>query len=433
MLVIRRLNSCSLSRRALKRHFSASAAAANQKNAPGGGDVAKAAPPKSALAPEEEAERGKKKSFAKELLLGRFDTDVLTFPEVLDKERHETLHEMLGPIERFFKEKGQSHSLLLIDMISNPYVFSLPVDSRKIDETGKIPPEVLQGLKDLGLYGQQVPQEYGGLGLNATEYARLQEIISLDGGIAVTLAAHQTIGFKGILLYGTEEQKKKYLPRFASGEWQAAFALTEPGSGSDAGSCKLKATLSRDGKSWTLNGSKIWISNGGTADFFTVFARTADDNIDENSTHKMTAFLVERGFGGVTSGKPEDKMGIRGSNTSEVHFDNVVVPAENVLGEVGEGFKVAVNILNSGRFSMGSAVAGGLRVGMALAAEYAVQRKQFGKPLMEFGLIKEKFARVAMQTYAMESMAYMTAGMLDGGDYENCAVEAAIVKVLSTS
>lgn len=209
----------------------------------------------------------------------------------------------------------------------------------------------------------------------------------------------------------------------------AAFALTEPGSGSDAGSVSTKATLSKDGKSWTLNGSKIYISNGGMAQFMTVFARTADDVVGENSSKRMTAFLVERDFGGLTNGKSEDKLGIRGSNTAEVFFDNVVVPAENVLGEVGDGFKIAVNILNSGRFSMGSAVAGGLRVGLAQAAEYAISRKQFGKPLMEFGLIKEKFARVAMSTYAMEAMAYMTAGMLDSGEYNDCAVEAAIVKV----
>lgn len=159
-------------------------------------------------------------------------------------------------------------------------------------------------------------------------------------------------------MYGTPEQKAKYLPRLASGELLAAFALTEPGSGSDAGSVSLKATLSKDGKSWVLNGSKIWISNGGTADFFTVFAKTADDIVTPDSPRRVTAFLVERSFGGVTSGKSEDKLGIRGSNTSEVFFDNVVVPMENVLGEVGDGFKIAVNILNSGRFSMGSAVAG---------------------------------------------------------------------------
>lgn len=157
-----------------------------------------------------------------------------------------------------------------------------------------------------------------------------------------------------------------------------------------------------------------------------------DDIVSETSPKRVTAFLVERGFGGVTSGKAEDKMGIRGSNTSQVFFDNVVVPVDNVLGEVGDGFKIAVNILNSGRFSMGSAVAGGLRVGMKAATEYAITRKQFGKPLMEFALIKEKFARIALHIYAMESMAYMTAGMLDSGEYENCAVESAIVKVYSS-
>jgi acyl-CoA dehydrogenase family protein 9 len=162
--------------------------------------------------------------------------------------------------------------------------------------------------------------------------------------------------------------------------------------------------LSPDGKSWLLNGSKIWISNGGTADFFTVFARTAEDVVTDKSSKLMTAFLVERSFGGITSGKPEDKLGIRGSNTTEVHFENTPVPVENVLGGVGDGFKVAVNILNSGRFSMGSAVAGTLKVYLGQATEYAITRKQFGRPLAEFALVKEKLARVAMQIYAMERL-----------------------------
>ncbi|XP_042311421.1 complex I assembly factor ACAD9, mitochondrial isoform X4 [Sceloporus undulatus] len=278
----------------------------------------------------------------------------------------------------------------------------------------------------------QIPEEYGGLGLSNTMYARLGEITSLDGAIAVTLAAHQAIGLKGILIAGTKEQKKKYLPKLASGEYIAAFCLTEPGSGSDAASIQSRATLSEDGKNFILNGSKIWISNGGIADIFTVFAKTEVVDKDGAVKDKITAFIVERAFGGVTHGKPEDKLGIRGSNTCELHFENTKIPMENVIGEVGGGFKVAMNILNSGRFSMGSASAGMIKKLIEMTAEYACTRKQFNKKLSEFGLIQEKFALMARKAYVMESMAYLTAGMMDKPGVPDCSVEAAMVKVFSS-
>ncbi|XP_069949119.1 complex I assembly factor ACAD9, mitochondrial isoform X3 [Cherax quadricarinatus] len=349
--------------------------------------------------------------FVKNLFLGKFDKKMLTFPEVLDRDQHELLHEMIAPIERFFIEK---------------------VDGAKIDKEASIPPETLQGLKELGLYGQQIPEEYGGLGLGATEYARIAEILALDGSIAVTLAAHQAIGLKGILITGNQEQKKKYLPRLACGEWTAAFCLTEPSSGSDAASIQSRATLSKDGKTWLLNGSKIWISNGGSADLLTVFAKTPEVQPNGEVKDKVTAFIVERGFGGVSSSTPEDKMGIRGSNTCEIHFENTPVPIENVLGEIGGGFKVAMNILNSGRFSMGSSGAGIMKKMIGWSMEHAVTRKQFGHHLSEFALIKEKFARMSVAVYAMESMAYITAGVLDSHKNADCSVEAAIVKVFSS-
>ncbi|KAK1339574.1 hypothetical protein QTO34_018127 [Cnephaeus nilssonii] len=272
----------------------------------------------------------------------------------------------------------------------------------------------------------------GGLGLSNTMYARLGEIVSLDASIAVTLAAHQAIGLKGIILAGSEEQKAKYLPKLASGEHIAAFCLTEPASGSDAASIRTRASLSEDQKHYILNGSKVWITNGGLASIFTVFAKT--NVVDSNGSvkDKMTAFIVERDFGGVTNGKPEDKLGIRGSNTCEVHFENTKVPIENVLGEVGGGFKVAMNILNSGRFSMGSAVAGMLKKLIEMTAEYACTRKQFNRSLSEFGLIQEKFALMAQKAYVMESMAYLTAGMLDQPGFPDCSIEAAMVKVFSS-
>uniref|UniRef100_A0A8C8Z9R9 Complex I assembly factor ACAD9, mitochondrial n=1 Tax=Prolemur simus TaxID=1328070 RepID=A0A8C8Z9R9_PROSS len=351
------------------------------------------------------------RAFAKELFLGKIKKkEVFPFPEVSRDELNE-INQFVGPVEKFFTEE---------------------VDSRKIDQEGKIPEETLEKLKNLGLFGMQVPEEYGGLGLSNTMYARLGEIISLDASIAVTLAAHQAIGLKGIILAGTEEQKAKYLPKLASGEHIAAFCLTESASGSDAASIRSRATLSEDKKHYVLNGSKVWITNGGAADIFTVFAKTEVANSDGSVKDKITAFIVERDFGGVTSGKPEDKLGIRGSNTCEVHFENTRVPVENVLGEVGNGFKVAVNILNSGRFSMGSAVAGMLKKLIEMTAEYACTRKQFNRNLSEFGLIQEKFALMAQKAYVMESMTYLTAGMLDQPGFPDYSIEAAMVKVFSS-
>uniref|UniRef100_A0A8C0NPI6 Complex I assembly factor ACAD9, mitochondrial n=3 Tax=Canis lupus familiaris TaxID=9615 RepID=A0A8C0NPI6_CANLF len=351
------------------------------------------------------------RAFAKQLFLGKIEKkEVFPFPEVSQDELNE-INQFVGPLEKFFTEE---------------------VDSERIDREGKIPNETLEKLKNLGLFGMQVPEEYGGLGLSNTMYARLGEIIGLDGSIAVTLAAHQAIGLKGIILAGNKEQKAKYLPRLASGEHIAAFCLTEPTSGSDAASIKTRATLSEDKKHYILNGSKIWITNGGIANVFTVFAKTQVVDSDGSVKDKITALIVERDFGGVTNGKPEDKLGIRGSNTCEVHFENTKVPIENVLGEVGGGFKVAMNILNSGRFSMGSLVAGMLKKLIEMTAAYACTRKQFNKNLSEFGLIQEKFALMAQKTYVMESMAYLTAGMLDQPGFPDCSIEAAMVKVFSS-
>uniref|UniRef100_A0A8C7BTW6 Complex I assembly factor ACAD9, mitochondrial n=2 Tax=Neovison vison TaxID=452646 RepID=A0A8C7BTW6_NEOVI len=351
------------------------------------------------------------RAFAKELFLGKIEKkEVFPFPEVSQDELND-INQFVGPVEKFFTEE---------------------VDSKRIDREGRIPDETLDKLKSLGLFGMQVPEEYGGLGFSNTMYARLGEIVGLDASIAVTLAAHQAIGLKGIILAGNKEQKAKYLPRLASGEHIAAFCLTEPSSGSDAASIKSRATLSEDKKHYILNGSKVWITNGGLANIFTVFAKTEVVDSDGSVKDKITAFIVERDFGGVTHGKPEDKLGIRGSNTCEVHFENTRVPIENVLGEVGGGFKVAMNILNSGRFSMGSTVAGMLKKLIEMTAAYACTRKQFNKNLSEFGLIQEKFALMAQKAYVMESMAYLTAGMLDQPGFPDCSIEAAMVKVFSS-
>ncbi len=300
------------------------------------------------------------------------------------------------------------------------------VDAAKIDRDQAIPPEVLKGLKELGLFGTLIPEEYGGIGLSVTGYARImQEISAIDSSLAVTLGAHLSIGLKGILLFGTHEQKKKYLPKLASGEEVAAFALTEPSAGSDAAAIQTRAEASADGSYYTLNGSKIWISNGAFADVFTVFARTSPK--EDGAKPRISAFIVERSMG-VKNGPNEHKLGIRGSSTTEIYFEDVKVPAENLLGESGRGFKVAMEVLNSGRLGLASGCVGlGKRL-IKMAVERCQERKAFGRPIGEFGLIKDKIATMTSDMFALESMTYLTTGLVDAkvSDY---SVESAICKV----
>ena len=229
---------------------------------------------------------------------------------------------------------------------------------------------------------------------------------------------------KGVLLYGTDAQKEQYLPRLASGELIAAYCLTEPGSGSDAGSIQTKAVKDSNGD-WILNGEKIWVTNGGIADFYTVFART------DSAGGKISAFMVERSFPGVSSGNKEDKLGIRGSSTTTVSFSDVKVPAQNLLGEEGKGFKIAMAILNNGRTGLGGGAVGGMKSCIALAAKQSVERKQFGQSIAEFGLIKKKIAQMTVDCFAAESAVWMVGHYIDSGcpDY---SIEAAISKVFAS-
>ncbi|KAJ8950302.1 hypothetical protein NQ318_021159 [Aromia moschata] len=242
---------------------------------------------------------------------------VFPYPNVLNEEQKETLQMLIDPVTKYFEE------------INDPF---------KNDAEEKVNDKSLNALWELGAFALQVPQDLGGLGLTNTQYARLVEIVGAhDLGVGIMLGAHQSIGFKGILLFGTPQQKANYLPRVSSGEF-AAFCLTEPSSGSDAGSIKSRAVLSPDGKHYVLNGSKIWISNGGLAEIMTVFAQTPiTDPKTGKTVDKVSAFIVERSFGGVTSGPPEKKMGIKCSNTAEVYYDNVQIPVENLLGGLGNG------------------------------------------------------------------------------------------------
>jgi acyl-CoA dehydrogenase family protein 9 len=302
------------------------------------------------------------------------------------------------------------------------------VDAARIDREHTIPAEVLEGMKELGLFGMIIPQEYGGIGLSSRSYARIvQEVAGHDASLAVTLGAHQSIGLKGILLFGTEAQKQKYLPKLATGENVAAFALTEPSAGSDAAAIQTRAERSADGN-YVLNGSKIWITNGGIADVFTVFARTSPP--ERGQKPKITAFIVERGMG-VRTGPNEQKLGIRGSSTTEVYFEDVHVPAGNVLGEPGRGFKVAVEVLNSGRLGLAAGSVGGCKRLLKMAVERVQERKAFGRPIGQFGLIMDKIAVMMAETFAIESMTYLTAGLVDA-QVPDYSLESAICKVYAS-
>jgi len=352
-------------------------------------------------------------SFVQNIFRGVVDTtQVLPYPNTLNEEERETLNILLPIAERVFLEKN---------------------DALKNDVLESIPDHTLDALKEVGGYGLQVPEEYGGAGLNSTQYGRLTEIIGAeDLGLGVFLTGHQGIGYKGILIVGNEEQKNKYLPDLASGKKMAAFALTEPASGSDASSISTRAVLSDDGKFWIMNGSKIWITGGGLADVFTVFAKTpVKDEKSGTTKDKITAFIVERKFGGVSNGPPEKKMGIKCSNTAEVHFDNTLIPIDNVLGGVGNGFKVAMQILNNGRFGMGTSLSGTMRHIITKTAQHVTNRVQFGSKLDVFGTIQEKLARMSMYHYANESMAYMVSGTMDSG-YQDYHLEAAVSKIFSS-
>ena len=374
-------------------------------------DAAKARQAKKEEALKKKATQSK--SFVQNMFRGIIHTEqAFPYPRVLDEEQAENLTMLVEPTEKFMSEVN---------------------DPAWNDANETTHPDTVQGLKELGAFGLQVPTDLGGVGLTNTQYARLTEIVGAnDLGVGIFIGAHQSIGFKGILLAGTDEQKAKYLPRLASGEDFAAFALTEPASGSDAGSIKTRAEPSADGKTWKLNGSKIWISNGGIAEVFTVFAKTpVTDPKTGTTTDKVTAFIVERKFGGVSHGPPEKKMGIKCSNTAEVYFEDVPVPAENVLGGVGNGFKVAMQILNNGRFGMAAALSGTMRAAIKKAVEHATQRNQFGARIDSFGAIQEKIARMSMVHYATESMAYMVSGIMDRG-YSDYQLEAAISKVYAS-
>jgi alkylation response protein AidB-like acyl-CoA dehydrogenase len=265
--------------------------------------------------------------------------------------------------------------------------------------------KLLDETAELGLLGASVPEEYGGMGVDLATDTAINEEIGKGHSFAASYAAHTGIGTLPILYYGTAEQKNKYLPGLVNGTIKAAYCLTEPGSGSDALGAKSKAVLSEDGKHYILNGQKMWITNGGFADIFTVFAKIDGD--------KFTGFIVDAKSEGISLGSEEDKLGIKGSSTRQVFFNNVKVPAENVLGEIGKGHKIAFNVLNIGRYKLCVLALGGSKAATTIATKYANERIQFNVPISSFGAIKHKLAEMAIKTYACEAATYRTAGLID--------------------
>lgn len=349
---------------------------------------------------------GQKQSVVGSLFFGEVDESlVFPFPNFSD-EQVEMAKEMTNAIDQFAKDN---------------------INAEKLDHEAKMPEEIIKGLSELGLMGLGVPEDFGGLGLDYSLYCRVfAQVASHDGAVATMIGAHQSIGYRALLNEGNAEQKAKWLPLLASGEVLAAFCLTEPGSGSDAYSIKTKAKDNGNG-TYTINGQKLWITNGGRAGFYSVFAKT-DHVIDGKTVEKISCFIVEKEMAGVSFGEKENKMGIRASETRAVYFDNVVVPKENIIGELGKGFKIAMNVLNSGRLSLGAGCVSGMKMILEMATNHAANRKQFDRPIGEFGLIQEKLTRMSANIYAAESMVYLSTGNMIKGmsDYY---METAVCKV----
>ncbi|MGB7280793.1 MAG: acyl-CoA dehydrogenase family protein, partial [Candidatus Acidiferrum sp.] len=298
-------------------------------------------------------------------------------------------------------------------------------------------PELMKKAGEVGLLGGGIPEQYGGAGLDKIATTVLTEKLSMYGGFAVTLGAHSGIGTLPIVYFGNEEQKKKYLPKLATGEWIGAYCLSEPQAGSDSQNSLTRAELNAEGTHYILNGQKMWITNGGFADVYVVFAKVNGE--------KFTAFIVERTFPGCKPGNEEHKMGIHGSSTTPVFLENCKVPKENVLHEIGRGHIVAFNILNAGRFTLGASCVGGSKHVLQDTSKYSKERKAFGKQIGDFGLMKEKLAEMAIQIFAVESMVFRSAGNMEtamvaasgSGDkvqntmkvLEEYAIESSIAKV----
>lgn len=349
-------------------------------------------------------------SFTKGIFLGELREELLLPFPAPDQGAKESLAAILDSFRQFANEK---------------------IDAARHDHDGRFTDEVRAGMAELGLMGLNIEEAYGGFGANAIVANRVfGEIGATDPALAVYFGAHQSIGCKGITLFGTDDQKRRWLTKCASGERIAAFCLTEPGSGSDAQAMRTRAVLDPDGTHYVLNGEKIWISNAGFAGVFTVFAQVPM-NIGGKVKDRVTAFIVDAHAPGITLGKLEEKMGIKASDTRAVSFENVKVPVEDRLGEEGHGFKIALEVLNSGRLGLAAASTRGAEHILGLALAYAKQREQFGRPIGSFGMIQRKFASLAVDTYAADAAWMVTAGMVDRGGVD-FSLETAACKVFAS-
>ncbi len=349
-------------------------------------------------------------SFTKGVFLGEIREDlVFPFPE-LSKDEQENLTAILDSFRAWAAEN---------------------VDSMKHDHDGKFTDATRKGMAELGLMGLNIPEEYGGFGASAMLFNRMFGAVGeCDPALAVYFGAHQSIGCKGITLFGTDDQKKRWLTKCATGELIAAFCLTEAGSGSDAQAMHTSAVLSADGTHFVLNGEKIWISNAGYAGVLTVFAKVPVES-EGKTKQRVTAFIVDAHAPGISLGKIEEKMGIKASDTRTVSFENVKVPVVDLLGEVGHGFKIALEILNSGRLGLAAASSRGARRVMNVALAYAKQREQFGRPIGSFEMIQRKFAMSAVDVYASDAGWMLTAHMVDRGSID-FSLETAACKIFAS-
>lgn len=304
------------------------------------------------------------------------------------------------PNEIFIPEEWNEEQLMIAQMCDDFIAQEIQPNLDRIDKMEEgLMPSLMEKAGELGMLGMTVPEEFGGMGVDFKTSLLATEHLGKGYSFSVAYGAHTGIGTLPLLYYGNEEQKAKYIPKLASGEWKAAYCLTEPGSGSDANSGKTKAVLSEDGKHYVLNGQKMWITNGGFANFMTVFAKIDDDK-------NLTAFLVEADTAGISLNPEEKKMGIKGSSTRQVFFNNVKVPVENMLSERENGFKIAINILNIGRIKLAAGVLGGSKGAINDTVKYANEREQFGRPISKYGAIRYKLAEQAIRTFVLESATY---------------------------
>jgi len=305
-----------------------------------------------------------------------------------------------SPSEIFIPEEWNEEQLMIAQMCDDFITQEIQPNLDRIDKMEEgLMPSLMEKAGELGMLGMTVPEEFGGMGVDFKTSLLATEHLGKGYSFSVAYGAHTGIGTLPLLYYGNEEQKSKYIPKLASGEWKAAYCLTEPGSGSDANSGKTKAILSDDGKHYILNGQKMWITNGGFANFMTVFAKIDDDK-------NLTAFLVEADTEGISLNPEEKKMGIKGSSTRQVFFNNVKVPVENMLSERENGFKIAINILNIGRIKLAAGVLGGSKGAINDTVKYANEREQFGRPISKYGAIRYKLAEQAIRTFVLESATY---------------------------